>query len=64
MVGILLQPYMPGKAEQLLDMIGVKDSRREFKDAKFRADETYGDGKVPVGKDKWDVLFPALSVED
>ena len=55
---------MPGKAEQLLDMIGVEDSRREFKDAKFRADKTYGDGKVPVGKDKWDFLFPPLSVED
>ena len=62
--GILLQPYMPGKAAQLLDMIGVDESRRGFKDAVLGADETYGEGIVPVGITAWDSLFPPLSVED
>jgi methionyl-tRNA synthetase len=62
--GILLQPYMPGKAAQLLDMIGVDESRRGFKDAVLGADETYGEGIVPVGMTAWDSLFPPLSVED
>lgn len=62
-VGILLQPYMSGKAAQLLDMIGVDESRRTFDDAKFGADFTYGTAKFPVGRDAWDGLFPPLPVE-
>ncbi|KAL2068705.1 hypothetical protein VTL71DRAFT_15043 [Oculimacula yallundae] len=62
-VGILLQPYMPGKAAQLLDMLGVDESRQTFVDAKLGADDTYGTAKSPVGKDSWDGLFPPLPVE-
>ncbi|KAH9210318.1 tRNA synthetases class I (M)-domain-containing protein [Leptodontidium sp. 2 PMI_412] len=62
-VGILLQPYMPEKAAQLLDMIGVDESRRTFDDAKLGADDAYGTSKVPVGRDAWDGLFPPLPVE-
>ena len=61
--GILLQPYMPSKAAQLLDLIGVDESRRAFKDAVLGSDETYGEGIAPLGKDAWDSLFPPLSVE-
>ncbi|CZS89722.1 probable METHIONYL-TRNA SYNTHETASE, mitochondrial [Rhynchosporium agropyri] len=62
-VGILLQPYMPEKAAQLLDMIGVDKSRRTFDNAKLGADDTYGTAKIPVGRDAWDGLFPPLPVE-
>ncbi|CZT47516.1 probable METHIONYL-TRNA SYNTHETASE, mitochondrial [Rhynchosporium secalis] len=62
-VGILLQPYMPEKAAQLLDMIGVDKSRRTFDHAKLGADDTYGTAKIPVGRDAWDGLFPPLPVE-
>lgn len=63
-VGILLQPYMPTKAAQLLDMLGVDESRRTFNDAQFEADYTYGESKVSPGKGAFDSLFPPLSVED
>ena len=61
--GILLQPFMPGKAETLLNMIGVEDSKRTYDYAQFGADETYGDAKAPLGKGAWDSLFPPLSIE-
>lgn len=62
-MGILLQPYMPAKSAELLDMLGVDESRRTFADAKLGADFTYGEAKLPVGKTAWDGLFPPLSVE-
>jgi methionyl-tRNA synthetase len=62
-VGILLQPYMPGKAAQLLDMLGVNESNRTFAHAKLGADFTYGTARIPLGKCAWDGLFPPLSVE-
>ncbi|PBP25156.1 methionyl-tRNA synthetase [Diplocarpon rosae] len=62
-VGILLQPFMPGKSAQLLDMIGVAASRRTFDDAKLGADYSYGAAKIPVGRDAWDGLFPPLPVD-
>ncbi|CAL3963177.1 unnamed protein product [Diplocarpon coronariae] len=63
-VGILLQPYMPGKAAKLLDMMGVAGSRRTFDDAQLGADHSYGAPSIPVGKCAWDGLFPPLPVED
>jgi methionyl-tRNA synthetase len=63
-VGILLQPYMPVKSLQLLDMIGVDERRRTFDDAMLGNDESYGDAKAPVGETAWDALFPPLPVED
>lgn len=62
-VGILLQPYMPGKSAELLDMLGVDASRRTFDDARLGADYDYGVPKVPLGRDSWDALFPPLPVD-
>jgi len=62
-VGILLQPYMPSKAAQLLDILGVDGSKRTFNDATLGADYDYGTAKVPVGSCAWDGLFPPLPVE-
>lgn len=62
-VGILLQPYMPAKAAQLLDMLGVDESRRTFDYARLRADYGYGIPQLPVGRDAWDGLFPPLLVD-
>jgi methionyl-tRNA synthetase len=61
--GILLQPFMPTKASELLDMIGVDPSRRTFDDAMVGSDTTYGEAKISIGKGAWDGLFPPLPVE-
>ena len=63
-VGILLQPYMPEKAAQLLDMLGVDESKRTFDDAQLGADVTYGTPNRAIGKCAFDSLFPPLTVED
>lgn len=55
---------MPAKASQLLDMMGVDESKRTFDDAMLGNDTTYGDPKIPVGTTAWDGLFPPLPVED
>ena len=57
LVGIMLQPFMPAKSTELLDMLLVDKERRSFKDASLCADETYGRRASP---DKAGVLFPAL----
>jgi methionyl-tRNA synthetase len=62
--GILLQPFMPTKANQLLDMLGVDEGKRRFQDAVLGGDGTYGEKKVPVGKCAHDSLFPPLLVEN
>ena len=62
-MGILLQPYMPSKSAELLDMLGVAESRRMFDDARLRADYNYGVPKVPIGRDSWDALFPPLPID-
>lgn len=62
-VGILLQPYMPGKSKTLLDMIGVAESRRTYDDAVFGCDGNYGVSKTSPGKCAWDALFPPLPIE-
>jgi methionyl-tRNA synthetase len=61
--GILLQPYMPTKAAQLLDMIGVDEKHRSFDFSMLNKDKTYGTAKLPPGKSTWDSLFPPLPVE-
>lgn len=55
---------MPSTMSRLLDMIGVDESRRSFAYAVTGADDSYGEPKIPVGKDQWDSLFPPLPVED
>ncbi|KAA8623066.1 MetG Methionyl-tRNA synthetase [Pyrenophora tritici-repentis] len=58
--GILLQPYMPNKANQLLDQLGVDRDRRTFEYCKIDADLDYGTPLVDVGKAQEGVLFPHL----
>lgn len=62
--GILLQPFIPDKAGELLDILGVDESRRRFDDAKVGADFTYGVPKRDPGKSAYDGLFPPLAVEE
>lgn len=54
--GILLQPFMPGKAGELLDRLGVSPLRRALDDARLGADYDYG---VPLTDTK-PPLFPPL----
>ncbi|KAM3075597.1 methionyl-tRNA synthetase [Clarireedia jacksonii] len=63
MMGILLQPFMPSKAGQLLDMLGVSPLRRTYDYAAVGADDSYGNAQAPLGKCAWDALFPPLPVE-
>ncbi|KAG9832782.1 hypothetical protein KCV05_g13319, partial [Aureobasidium melanogenum] len=60
LAGIMLQPVMPAKAKQLLDMLGVADDRRGFADAQLGADKDYGVSRVPQGKGQAGVLFAPL----
>lgn len=63
--GILLQPYMPTKAGEILDILGVDPTRRTFQYAVFGADFTYGVPKIPCGgRGAFETLFPPLIVED
>ena len=58
--GILLQPYMPGKMDQLMDMLGVAPHARKFANAILGSDSDYGISKVALGKGREGVLFPDL----
>ncbi|ROT43234.1 methionyl-tRNA synthetase [Sodiomyces alkalinus F11] len=64
--GILMQPFMPTKMAQLLDILGVQPDRRTFDHAVFRGDLDYGvrkeGGKLPKGK--WAALFPPVVPEE
>lgn len=62
-VGILLQPYMPNKSAELLDMIGVDASKRSYEHATWGSDIEYGTAKTSTGKGAWDGLFPPLPLE-
>ena len=58
--GILLQPYMPTKAGELLDMLGVATDKRSFAVARVGADAEYGTSKLDLGKGHDKALFPPL----
>ncbi|CAD6565258.1 MAG: methionyl-tRNA synthetase [Alectoria sarmentosa] len=58
--GILLQPYMPAKMKQLLDMLGVAEDARMYSNASLGKDQEYGEPKYEIGK-KTEVLFPPLT---
>jgi methionyl-tRNA synthetase len=62
--GILLQPFIPKKASDLLDMLGVSPDQRHFDDAKVFADFNYGEPMQDPGRGQFDALFPPLPVED
>lgn len=59
--GILLQPYMPSKMKQLLDMLGVADNARLYANAVLGSDKDYGVPKFPLGTGTQGILFPPLS---
>ncbi|RAL08942.1 methionine--tRNA ligase MSM1 [Aspergillus homomorphus CBS 101889] len=54
MIGILLQPVMPTKSKEILDMFEVDPKRRSFASAEYGSDATYGQ------KPKKGHLFPPL----
>ncbi|KAL2815599.1 putative methionyl-tRNA synthetase [Aspergillus cavernicola] len=56
--GILLQPFMPNKAKEVLDLFRVDTSKRNFSAARYASDPDYGEG---VEKK---ILFPPLLVEE
>ncbi len=58
--GILLQPFIPGKASQLLDRLGVADDRRSFGYTALRCDPSYGVPKEDPGRGRVTALFPPL----
>lgn len=61
--GIFLQAFIPDKAAEMLDTLGVEPARRTFEDARLGADFTYGVPLRDLGKGKAG-LFPPLAVED
>ncbi len=61
--GILLQPFLPDKAAQMLDTLGVAHDKRTFGHAVLRCDTTYGVPIVDPGRSRTDGLFPPL-IED
>lgn len=64
MIGILLQPYMPNKAVQLLDQLGVRKDRRTFEYCVVGGDLEYGVPLVELGKGYEGALFPPLLSEE
>jgi len=56
--GILLQPFMPSKMAQLLDMLGVAENARMYQNAEFGSDHDFGQA---VDESQKTVLFPRLS---
>ncbi|KAI9876199.1 MAG: methionyl-tRNA synthetase [Pleopsidium flavum] len=62
--GILLQPYMPDKMAELLDMLGVRSDARGFDNARLGSDRDYGLPAVELGKGYAGVLFPPLRSDD
>lgn len=64
LTGILLQPFLPEKAAELLDRLGVSHERRSMKYAELRADDGYGTSMVPLGEGAQSSLFPPIPVED
>lgn len=62
-LGILLQPFLPDKATQLLDTLGVAQDKRTFGHTSLRCDSSYGVPMVDPGSSRVDGLFPPL-IED
>lgn len=62
-IGISLQPFMPDKAAELLDTLGVQEDRRTFQYAGFGKDYEYGTPMINPGQGSHMGLFPPLEVE-
>ncbi|KAK3944198.1 methionyl-tRNA synthetase [Diplogelasinospora grovesii] len=63
-VGILLQPFIPDKATELLDRLGVAKDKRTLEHARPFSDTDYGTPLHNPGKGSNDGLFPPQPVED
>ena len=63
--GLLLQPFMPEKSAQLLDMLGVASDRRMCTEENLRvgADYDYGVAVVPLRGEEG-TLFPRLACDE
>ncbi|KAG4303816.1 hypothetical protein PORY_002779 [Pneumocystis oryctolagi] len=57
--GILLKPFMPSKADEMLNQLGVEIPKRNFKFCKLGADDTYLKTQCTQNKQ----LFPKLHVK-
>jgi methionyl-tRNA synthetase len=64
LIGILLQPYMPNKANTLLDQMGVHRDRRTFEWCKPGLDLEYGEPLIELGIGYKGALFPPLPSEE
>ncbi|KAL8403989.1 hypothetical protein RB594_009024 [Gaeumannomyces avenae] len=60
--GILLQPFMPTKAAELLDILGVHETRRTWAYTNVGADSEYGAPFRHPGGGAFEGLFPPLPV--
>ncbi|KAL4913463.1 tRNA synthetases class I (M)-domain-containing protein [Aspergillus aurantiobrunneus] len=56
--GILLQPFMPNKAKEILELFRVDSSKRSLSDARYASDPDYGEDI------KKKLLFPPLIIEE
>lgn len=63
-LGILLQPFIPGKAAEMLDLLGVSPEKRTFKYAAVGKDFSYGKPLIDISRDVYESLFPQLDIED
>ncbi|KAH8195945.1 hypothetical protein TruAng_009894 [Truncatella angustata] len=61
--GILLQPFIPGKAAEVLDRLGVDPASRTLAYARVDADATYGVSRVPLGEGASSSVFPPIPWE-
>ena len=59
---ILLQPFMPNKAAQLADMLGIQEDRRTLAWAQLGKDQSYGASRIELGAGTNGTLFPPLAV--
>ncbi len=59
--GVLLQPYMPAKMKQLLDMLGVAEDARLYANTTLGSDTDYGQPTSSLGEGMQEALFPPLS---
>ena len=63
-IAILLQPFMPGKAADILDWLGVADDSRTFAHAELQGDLKYGTPKHSLPRGAHGNIFPPLPVEN
>lgn len=62
-MGILLQAFIPKKAADMLDVLGVSTDKRSFEFLGIGKDPTYGEPMRDPGRSAHDGLFPPLPLE-